>query len=198
MSLSGEEIAPDAEAIESAPWIEEEEPFQEEPFQTDMPSFEDELAAEIEFESDAMVPADKDLIEAMTLDEFLSDETELGQPADQLATESEFEPVVDTTAMSDVETAEAWSPEPTDTYVAPPTETSTDAWVGSEYTVERNDTLWEIANRVIPSSDVSVQQMMLAIFEANPRAFNGNINRLKADVVLQLPDYVDVIDYGLG
>ncbi|MGI9229911.1 MAG: type IV pilus assembly protein FimV [Gammaproteobacteria bacterium] len=49
------------------------------------------------------------------------------------------------------------------------------------------DTLWSIASRVRPPS-VSVQQMMLALLQANPHAFdNNNINGLKAKQILLIP-----------
>jgi pilus assembly protein FimV len=61
---------------------------------------------------------------------------------------------------------------------------------GGEYGMtDRDDTLWSIASRARPSSDVSVQQTMLAIQRMNPDAFiNGNINLLKAGYVLRLPN----------
>jgi pilus assembly protein FimV len=51
-----------------------------------------------------------------------------------------------------------------------------------------SDTLWEIAARVRPGDNVSVQQVMLAIQDLNPNAFiDGNINRLKRGEVLRMP-----------
>lgn len=59
---------------------------------------------------------------------------------------------------------------------------------GGDYFTKRNDTLWEIANDYKGTSDISVQQMMLAIQQFNEDAFiNGNINRLKAGVQLSIP-----------
>ena len=57
---------------------------------------------------------------------------------------------------------------------------------GTDYRVQRNDTLWEIASRVRPAG-ADINQVMLAIYEANPGAFAGNINLLEAGAVLQLP-----------
>jgi pilus assembly protein FimV len=54
--------------------------------------------------------------------------------------------------------------------------------------VVRNDTLWSIAGRVAPDDSVDRNQMMLAIYRANPEAFAGNINRLKAGVILRVPE----------
>ena len=53
----------------------------------------------------------------------------------------------------------------------------------------RDDTLWQIANRNLPSGRVSVNQNMLAIQRLNPDAFiRDNINLLKAGFVLRMPD----------
>jgi pilus assembly protein FimV len=55
--------------------------------------------------------------------------------------------------------------------------------------VRRNETLWTIANRVRPGSDISVDQMMHALLRENPHAFmNNNINQLKAGATLRIPD----------
>lgn len=58
---------------------------------------------------------------------------------------------------------------------------------GTEYRVQRNDTLWEIATANRPS-DVSVQQMIIALLRANQNAFvDNNANRLKAGAILRMP-----------
>lgn len=55
--------------------------------------------------------------------------------------------------------------------------------------VKRNDTLWEIANRMRPDESVTVNQMMIALVRNNPNAFyNGNVNQLKAGYVLRVED----------
>ncbi len=60
---------------------------------------------------------------------------------------------------------------------------------GDTYSVTSSDTLWEIALRVRPGRDLSVQQTMLAIQRKNPDAFiNGNINLLREGQVLRLPN----------
>lgn len=60
-------------------------------------------------------------------------------------------------------------------------------------TVDRGDTLWGIAERSRPNANVSVQQMMVALHEANPQAFAGNdINRLLSGQVLRIPSEEDV------
>jgi len=54
--------------------------------------------------------------------------------------------------------------------------------------VSSNDTLWNIAIKVRPSRDFSVQQTMIAIQRLNPDAFiNDNINLLRKGQVLRVP-----------
>ena len=74
--------------------------------------------------------------------------------------------------------------------VVSPSQKSTDKAPspGDKYRVQNDDTLWDIALKSRPTSDVSVQQTMLGIHQLNPQAFiRGNINRLKAGSVLRLP-----------
>ncbi|MEM6640451.1 MAG: FimV/HubP family polar landmark protein [Pseudomonadota bacterium] len=59
---------------------------------------------------------------------------------------------------------------------------------GSDYgPVKRNETLWAIANRARAGTDLTINQMMIAIYNANPDAFLGNINLLKEGSTLTLP-----------
>lgn len=59
---------------------------------------------------------------------------------------------------------------------------------GSAYEVRPGETLGKIANDTRPEG-VSLDQMLVAIFRANPDAFErGNMNRLKAGKVLTIPD----------
>ena len=70
--------------------------------------------------------------------------------------------------------------------VPTPTRRVAQASGGNAYTVKPNDTLSAIAQQMRPDS-VTVNQMMLALLRANPRAFyNNNINRLKAGYVLRM------------
>lgn len=58
----------------------------------------------------------------------------------------------------------------------------------TEYTVKQGDTLAAIASRNKPAN-VSLDQMLIALYRANPDAFMGNnINRLKAGKILSVPD----------
>ncbi|WP_419535957.1 FimV/HubP family polar landmark protein [Endozoicomonas sp.] len=64
---------------------------------------------------------------------------------------------------------------------------------GRSYRVQRNDSLWEIAEKLRPGADVTVQQTMLAIQRGNPQAFiDNNINRLRSGQVLRIPDRRDI------
>ena len=55
--------------------------------------------------------------------------------------------------------------------------------------VRSGETLWSIARANLPSGDVTMNQMMVAIVELNPHAFqNQNINRLLRGAELRLPD----------
>jgi len=52
----------------------------------------------------------------------------------------------------------------------------------------RNDTLWKIASRV-RHSGTTLEQMMMAMFQANPQAFiKYNINNLKVGEILRVPE----------
>ena len=70
---------------------------------------------------------------------------------------------------------------------APPSSASFDTAGGGDYYVQRGDTLWNIAKSVRPDSRLTMNQTMLAIFEANPEAFAGNINIMSAGVSLRIP-----------
>jgi pilus assembly protein FimV len=63
--------------------------------------------------------------------------------------------------------------------------------------VKRNETLWEVARRVRPDNDISMQQMMLALQRANPDAFiRNNINNLRRGVVLEVPTRDEILAIG--
>jgi pilus assembly protein FimV len=55
--------------------------------------------------------------------------------------------------------------------------------------VRRDDTLWSLAKNLRPSTDIGIEQMMIALQTANPDAFgDNNINNLHAGVTLKVPD----------
>ena len=70
--------------------------------------------------------------------------------------------------------------------------TSASPMPGSRYMINRDDTLWEIAEQARPQG-ASVHQTMLDIQRLNPEAFiDGNINRVKAGYIVYLPSSDDI------
>jgi pilus assembly protein FimV len=63
---------------------------------------------------------------------------------------------------------------------------------GSTYRVRNNDTLWEIASAANPGPRSNVNRAMVAIFQNNPQAFDGNINVLRAGSLLRIPDAAQI------
>jgi len=59
---------------------------------------------------------------------------------------------------------------------------------GSTYRVQANDTLWGIASDAYPGTRSDVNRAMLAIYQANPQAFDANINVLREGSDLAIPD----------
>ena len=58
------------------------------------------------------------------------------------------------------------------------------------YTVQRNDNLWVIAQQIADKNNIDVQTVMKEIQTQNPDAFiNKNANQLKKDAQLSLPNY---------
>lgn len=58
---------------------------------------------------------------------------------------------------------------------------------GDQVTVQQGDTAYRIASAHAPDG-VSLDQMLIAMLQANPNAFvGGNVNRMKAGAVLNLP-----------
>ncbi len=94
--------------------------------------------------------------------------------------------VADTARSGAVQRPEPQAP------VAQPQEqpsTSASAIAGaSTYQVRRNDTLFDISRSLRPGSLREVNRTMIALYRANPEAFEGNINRLRAGAILRLPD----------
>ena len=60
--------------------------------------------------------------------------------------------------------------------------------------VNSGDTLSSIAENY-SGNGLSLNQVMVALFEANPEAFDGNINRLRAGAVLRIPDNREMRGY---
>ena len=75
---------------------------------------------------------------------------------------------------------------------APPSSPSFDTTAGGDYRVQHGETLWGITQRVRPDSRLTMNQTMLAIFDANPEAFAGNINMMRAGASLRIPSADDI------
>ncbi|WP_158657883.1 FimV/HubP family polar landmark protein [Agarilytica rhodophyticola] len=75
----------------------------------------------------------------------------------------------------------------------------TPSYTGDSYSVQANDTLWEIATQVRPNRSVSIYQTMIAIQRANPEAFiNENINLLKKGQILRIPNADEMASLNQG
>ncbi|MBX3666922.1 MAG: hypothetical protein KF778_00825 [Rhodocyclaceae bacterium] len=81
---------------------------------------------------------------------------------------------------------------------APPAAKAAPAGGGTTRVVKSGDTLGRIAAEVRPEG-VTLEQMLVALFRANPDAFDGkNMNRLRAGAILQVPESTDVQGIGSG
>ncbi len=67
-----------------------------------------------------------------------------------------------------------------------------DAASGDEFIVQPRETLWGIAARYRPDARLTMNQTMLAIYEANRDAFGGNINILRAGARIRIPSADDI------
>lgn len=57
----------------------------------------------------------------------------------------------------------------------------------SSYGPVGNETLWRIAYKLRPDTSITMDQMQLAIYEANPQAFDGDINHIRKGSMLVIP-----------
>lgn len=63
--------------------------------------------------------------------------------------------------------------------------------------IQNADTLWHIAEQLGSERNVPTRQMMTALFQANPDAFNhGDIDSLKAGALLKIPETEAIIQPG--
>ncbi len=78
---------------------------------------------------------------------------------------------------------------------APAEQPASPVWATmSEYDVKKGDTLWRIAEKArADNKDVSLEQVMLAIYRTNKNAFfKNNVNNLKAGKILKMPERAEV------
>jgi len=153
--------------------------------------------AEGQVDRTPVVVAEAEVIEATGLFQ-LEPEVET-PPAAELAAEEE-PAVSEVVAEAEPEPEPVVEEEPVSVapaYVAPVRNTPYEEMAPADampdsYTTQRGDTLWRIAERVRDGSGLSNNQMMLALYRANPDAFMGNINRLKAGAVMRIPAEVEL------
>ncbi|MEQ6890064.1 FimV/HubP family polar landmark protein [Halomonas sp. CS7] len=75
-----------------------------------------------------------------------------------------------------------------DAATRPVARTSAAAGAGNPAWVRPGDTLWAVAGRLRPDSGISMNQMMVALVDANPEVFpSGNINAMRAGFTLVVP-----------
>lgn len=130
-----------------------------------------------------------------------TDSGRIERPAPQPAPAGETfpEPQPDVSAPS--QTDEMEEPSYAESFEEPPlvpAEPGFDTTSRGEIVVQRGDTLWGITSRVRSDSRLTMNQTMLAIFQANPQAFGGNINVMSAGATLRIPSADEVFRISRG
>jgi len=93
---------------------------------------------------------------------------------------------------------QAQAPQPAQPPADKPARAAAPASAAAEYQVKPGDTLGRIAGQVKPV-DISLDQMLVALYRANPDAFIGNnMNRLKSGRILSVPDSDSIRGTGEG
>jgi pilus assembly protein FimV len=115
------------------------------------------------------------------------------QPPPRPAAEPTPQPAAQPAATAEPEPQQPQAPVDDTTY-----DTAYDTVEGDEFVVRRSQTLWSIARHLRPDSRLTINQTMLAIYEANPQAFGGNINVLRAGATLRVPSADEVFQINRG
>ncbi len=75
----------------------------------------------------------------------------------------------------------------------PQPQTQREAQSGTYGPIVSSDTLWQIAQSYRPNNSLSIYQVMQAIYELNPDAFEQqNLNLLKDGSILKMPSEIDI------
>lgn len=137
-------------------------------------------------------PPQKEVVKEVSSTDVLAEQGKFGPPNIALGT------VPDESAAPTVEPLEA-APKAEETPIPkmpPPAESKIRPALAdmSEYSIKRGDTLWRIAEKAQGGNrDVSIEQMILAIYRTNKDAFFGNnVNNLKAGKILKFPERTEV------
>jgi pilus assembly protein FimV len=88
--------------------------------------------------------------------------------------------------------------EPTPKPSLPDDDAPYDSAGGVDYEVVKGQTLWGVAKTLRPDARLTMNQTMLGIYQANPDAFRGNINELKAGAVLRVPSANEIFQISRG
>ncbi len=98
-------------------------------------------------------------------------------------------PVVSASAPAASKPAPALTPVPAASGAAAPAPVAAPTALGEgEYgPVQSGETFWSIASRLRPEAGVTMDQMLLAIYENNRESFDGGINGLRRGAVLKVP-----------
>ncbi len=92
-----------------------------------------------------------------------------------------------TSSSSSTSSSDASIAAPRARRTAPRTDAASGELAGGEYRVQPGDTAISIARNNKPDN-VSLEQMLAALYSGNQRAFAGNINRLMAGATMRIPD----------
>ena len=109
-------------------------------------------------------------------------------------------PFVNQQGVTDTPTVSAVKPKKNIKRSAPPAPANKQNYFSSlvvkgEYgPTKRNDSLWKVAKKVNRHNDVSIEQMMMALYKANPTVFyKNNVNALKEGKTLKIPEKSEII-----
>ena len=174
-----------------------------EPVADDSYAFDDEtyVADDSSADEDEFYVADDssaDDDEFYVADDSSADEDEFYVADDSSADDDEFYVADDSSAVDDDFYVAGDSSADDETYGSDETPDYYDTTLGSDHLVVRGETLWGITQRVKSDSRLTMNQAMLAIFEANPEAFGGNINVLRAGANLRIPSADEIFQIDRG
>jgi pilus assembly protein FimV len=119
---------------------------------------------------------------------FLLDPADVGKPAEAVAPVAPVAPVTPSTPTAPAADGAAKPAASARGAAAASTRGKrSEVPAGDSYAVKRGDTLSRIAGQ-FAGEGVSVDQMLVALYNRNQEAFDGNMNRLKAGKILSIPD----------
>jgi pilus assembly protein FimV len=179
------QLPPEEETVAVAPATPEEQP-QSQP----QPDAQDGTPAW------AAPPLDPKLLEPQTAEPMDSQPTvePLAPATVSVDSEPVVEPLAPSNSSAESESTPDVSPEPTTTTAsAEKSAVVSNAAVGDAYKVKRGDTAWRIAEQLRVGNNHTIEQVVLALYRANPKAFfDSNVNNLKAGHILKVPESTQI------